>query len=497
MLRRSVLGARRRRSVRGARRTHLDASTFVVSALDAWCLVHQRYTHLSVRRSMLGIVKSFHRCVTCQVKLPASDPHEDCVACLGPEHAASALADRTYCALCAGFQTRTFLGVIPHCLGPAIIHGDSASQAAAFQKPILPAHSWELHRRESRSRSRSLCRKGRSHSPREDRQYRGRSGVPELTSKSQFMEVMMGQQSLLMSLANVAPSHQLPGPTSQPVALPQPIPVPVPQLQEWDVDAVSRDASDGELLLEEDSAEAELTSQPSEQEVEPELMHTNDPMWALVERVSRHLGVEWPLVEQPRCSLFESPSAQPLQSRMLPAFPDFIKEVQSTWGTPASAPATSRKASAFNMQGATEAGLASFPPVDTAFAALVKTLTLSGLTKDPACPNKQCRITEVHLKKGYSAATEAVRLSNVASLLTVYQAALIKDLPECLSMALRAELGMVNQLLETRGVLKVFLENVIRDAVTYTEHAKRKTVTGMDVVYALKRQGRTLYGFGG
>src|ERR1700743_3832239 len=50
---------------------------------------------------------------------------------------------------------------------------------------------------------------------------------------------------------------------------------------------------------------------------------------------------------------------------------------------------------------------------------------------------------------------------------------------------------------ETRGVLKVFLEHVIRDAVTYTEHARRKTVTALDVVYALKRQGRTLYGFGG
>lgn len=70
---------------------------------------------------------------------------------------------------------------------------------------------------------------------------------------------------------------------------------------------------------------------------------------------------------------------------------------------------------------------------------------------------------------------------------------------------------------ETRGVLKVFLENVrcfsfsyfssiiqklicplqvIRDSVTYTEHAKRKTVTALDVVYALKRSGRTLYGFG-
>jgi histone H4 len=47
---------------------------------------------------------------------------------------------------------------------------------------------------------------------------------------------------------------------------------------------------------------------------------------------------------------------------------------------------------------------------------------------------------------------------------------------------------------ETRGVLKVFFENVFRDAVTYTEHAKRKTLTTMDVVYALKLQGGILYG---
>lgn len=49
---------------------------------------------------------------------------------------------------------------------------------------------------------------------------------------------------------------------------------------------------------------------------------------------------------------------------------------------------------------------------------------------------------------------------------------------------------------ETRQVLKSFLEAVIRDTVTYTAHAKRKTVTALDVVYALKRQGRTLYGYG-
>ena len=48
---------------------------------------------------------------------------------------------------------------------------------------------------------------------------------------------------------------------------------------------------------------------------------------------------------------------------------------------------------------------------------------------------------------------------------------------------------------ETRNVLKLFLQNVVKDAVTYTEYARRKTVTAMDIIYALKRQGRTLYGF--
>ncbi|KAL6131211.1 hypothetical protein ACLB2K_069587 [Fragaria x ananassa] len=36
-----------------------------------------------------------------------------------------------------------------------------------------------------------------------------------------------------------------------------------------------------------------------------------------------------------------------------------------------------------------------------------------------------------------------------------------------------------------------------RDAVTYTQHVRMKTVTAMDVVYALKRQGRTFHGFVG
>ena len=38
------------------------------------------------------------------------------------------------------------------------------------------------------------------------------------------------------------------------------------------------------------------------------------------------------------------------------------------------------------------------------------------------------------------------------------------------------------------------MENVLRDAVTYTEHARRKTVAAMDVVHALRRHGITYYG---
>ncbi|RDW44570.1 hypothetical protein B0I74DRAFT_164647 [Yarrowia lipolytica] len=41
---------------------------------------------------------------------------------------------------------------------------------------------------------------------------------------------------------------------------------------------------------------------------------------------------------------------------------------------------------------------------------------------------------------------------------------------------------------EGRTMLKMFLENLVEDTVTYAEQAKRKTVTPLDVVYALKRQ---------
>jgi len=49
---------------------------------------------------------------------------------------------------------------------------------------------------------------------------------------------------------------------------------------------------------------------------------------------------------------------------------------------------------------------------------------------------------------------------------------------------------------ETRGALKSFLETNVRDAVAYCDYAKRRTVTALDMVYSLRKNGHRLYGFG-
>ncbi|KAE8231697.1 hypothetical protein CF326_g3276 [Tilletia indica] len=49
---------------------------------------------------------------------------------------------------------------------------------------------------------------------------------------------------------------------------------------------------------------------------------------------------------------------------------------------------------------------------------------------------------------------------------------------------------------EARGALQTFLRAVISKSIIYSDHARRNTVTTLDVIYALKHQGRTLYGHG-
>lgn len=49
---------------------------------------------------------------------------------------------------------------------------------------------------------------------------------------------------------------------------------------------------------------------------------------------------------------------------------------------------------------------------------------------------------------------------------------------------------------EVRDFVDYFLNTVVKDSAVFAEHAKRKTITAIDVIYALKRSGRTIYGYG-
>ncbi|CAI0655626.1 unnamed protein product [Colletotrichum noveboracense] len=57
----------------------------------------------------------------------------------------------------------------------------------------------------------------------------------------------------------------------------------------------------------------------------------------------------------------------------------------------------------------------------------------------------------------------------------------------------RISFGIYN---EVRDALRSFLEIVVHDAVQYCYYGKRRTVTTLDIIHALKRQGRSLYGYG-
>ncbi|MGH0133101.1 UNVERIFIED_CONTAM: hypothetical protein FKN15_038942 [Acipenser sinensis] len=193
----------------------------------------------------------------------------------------------------------------------------------------------------------------------------------------------MGQQSLLMTLANVAP--WAPEPTwpiaNQSVAPPQSTPVPVSHIQPqgvWDIDAVSRDASDTEPLLE-DSIEAEVASQHPGQKIDPEVLDTNDPICLYNARGKRSgVGV---LPTGGRCVHRIGEDANAIGAAQGSCMPK--QAMQDHGGGPQEGVRCSYRGSQVVKHGQ--------PPV--------------------------------------------------------YQAALIRDLPECPSIALRTELGTVTQLL--------------------------------------------------
>lgn len=69
--------------------------------------------------------------------------------------------------------------------------------------------------------------------------------------------------------------------------------------------------------------------------------------------------------------------------------------------------------------------------------------------------------------------------------------------PAIRRLARRAGVKRISGLLyeEIRGCMKNFVTQTVNDSVAYCEHRRQRTVTALDVVHALKKRGRHLYGY--
>ncbi|MGH0143675.1 UNVERIFIED_CONTAM: hypothetical protein FKN15_029771 [Acipenser sinensis] len=109
----------------------------------------------------------------------------------------------------------------------------------------------------------------------------------------------------------------------------------------------------------------------------------------------------------------------------------FSLEIQSSWDHLVTAPAVSRSMNAlYRVHDVEKLGLAHFLLVETSIAALVQAPNFALLSEDAVCPNKQCQVSEVVLKRAYSASAFAAHLGNYNSILVDYQSHFLRSLSE-------------------------------------------------------------------
>ncbi|MGH0159883.1 UNVERIFIED_CONTAM: hypothetical protein FKN15_038335 [Acipenser sinensis] len=263
---------------------------------------------------------------------------------------------------------------------------------------------------------------------------------------AQILKLLAMQQALSPAPAPAPPPAPAPEHTLAP-------PMVAPGVSEQDVvmseeeqDEISITASwDEESFLREETQEKHMTQEMvprSELASEPEVPVSSSPTWALMERASNFLQVPWKALSEQCRSVF-----RPAQT----STPSLFRCSQTYWRR-SNPPGTDRpqrpecqeRSLTGLLGGAEVTGLAQFPPVDSTIAALVRAPPpVGGLSKDPVCPNGQCRLMEAHLKKAYTAEAQVIRLANTGGLLTAYLDDMLQSvtLPEPLASELRLVSG--------------------------------------------------------
>uniref|UniRef100_A0A1A8IW28 Uncharacterized protein n=1 Tax=Nothobranchius kuhntae TaxID=321403 RepID=A0A1A8IW28_NOTKU len=323
-----------------------------------------------------GVDGAGARLCTCGNKISSKDPHKVCSSCLGLEHAQLALEVPGSCESCACFTLKS-------------LRRRLARQASLSGKdPCLPAPGPPP----------------------------GDASEHALPEPEQCAELSWGSQ-----LELAVPSH------------------PVEDVLELDY---GDDEDTSELLISEEDedddvflpiAQASMPSFPSSPRDGAVSPAAHLDMQSVCRRAATRLNIPWPtVVTEAVRSRYEGkklPQATRAAKPLLPAFPELLQEVRSSWDKhPFSSRSPVQGASSLDFEGMDKAGMLRMPPMEPLVAAHLHPRLSATSSRPPALPAKADRFQSALNERAYKAAAISVRALNVSSMLSAYQAELCEDM---------------------------------------------------------------------
>ncbi|CAM4673876.1 unnamed protein product [Leuciscus chuanchicus] len=314
--------------------------------------------------------------------------HTQCAACLGPEHAESALT-KGGCLFCDGMPVSTL-----------------RSRLALASSVSDPAHLPSSAPREPRRKKR-----------REQRR-------PECSEFSECTPGLSPRASptpsspVLFSRSDQRPSSDAAGLVS------------FGGSAEGMDDAVSVAASESE-----DWSGSADPVPPSQLDSSDTRANIDTELFRVMSRAVNELGLDWVSpAEPPRSRLdewFLPGRHQAPRQRAAPFLPEVHEELTKSWRVTFSARTRSSASSTLStVDGAEEKGYVSLPPLEEAVAAHLCPPTAGSWRSKTVHPSKPCRTTSAIASRAYAAAGQAASALHAMATLQVFQAKLLRSMDE-------------------------------------------------------------------
>ena len=149
-------------------------------------------------------------------------------------------------------------------------------------------------------------------------------------------------------------------------------------------------------------------------------------------RAAAKLGLAWPEAQKETVSSrYEGkrlPKAKSSTRQLLPVFPECLEEATRSWCSPFSAKNPAQGVAALEWPDMESGGFAHLPPVEPLLASHLHPAQKSAMTPSgPAFPSKADNFQSAMTEKSYKAVASAVRALNASSMLMAYQAELEED----------------------------------------------------------------------